>query len=61
MADWTNYDADIANYLRGHGRSGIPLYVLYPADRGAAPVLLPQVLTRSGVISALESISANRG
>ncbi len=61
VADWTNYDADIANYLRGHGRSGIPLYVLYPADRGAAPVLLPQVLTRSGVISALESISANRG
>jgi len=61
VADWTNYDADIANYLRSHGRSGIPLYVLYPADPAAAPVLLPQILTRNGVISSLESISADRG
>jgi thiol:disulfide interchange protein DsbD len=61
VADWTNYDADIANYLRSHGRSGIPLYVLYPADPSAAPVLLPQVLTRNGVISSLESISTDKG
>jgi thiol:disulfide interchange protein DsbD len=61
VADWTNYDADIANYLRSHGRSGIPLYVLYPADPAAAPVLLPQVLTRNGVISSLERISTDKG
>jgi thiol:disulfide interchange protein DsbD len=56
VADWTNYDADIANYLRSHGRSGIPLYVLYPADPAAAAVLLPQVLTRGTVLSALERL-----
>lgn len=56
VADWTNYDADIASYLRSHGRSGIPLYVIYPADPAAAAVLLPQVLTRGTVISALERL-----
>lgn len=56
VADWTNYDADIAAYLRSHGRSGIPLYVLYPANPAGDAVLLPQLLTRSTVLEALQRV-----
>ncbi len=42
--DWTRGDPAITALLRDHGREGVPLYLFYPAG-GAAPVLLPQVLT----------------
>jgi thiol:disulfide interchange protein DsbD len=57
VADWTNYDAAIAGFLRLHGRSGIPLYVLYPGDPTAEPIVLPQLLTRGMVLQALRTIS----
>ncbi|WP_456298667.1 thioredoxin family protein [Kineobactrum salinum] len=56
VADWTNYDAAIAEFLRLHGRSGIPLYVLYPGDPGAEPIILPQLLTRGTVLRALAAL-----
>lgn len=52
MADWTNKGPIIADYLQSFGRSGVPLYVFYPA--GKEPVLLPQLLTPSVVIDAIE-------
>jgi thiol:disulfide interchange protein len=57
VADWTNYNADIADFLRQHNRNGIPLYLMYPADPDAEPLLLPQLLTRSMVLDALEDVS----
>ncbi len=51
-ADWTDYDARITAALAEFGRSGVPLYVVYPAG-GGAPVLLPQVLTPGAVSQAL--------
>ena len=48
-ADWTNHDATISNYINSFGRSGVPLYVFYPAS-GGEPKLLPQILTPSVVI-----------
>jgi thiol:disulfide interchange protein len=57
VADWTNYDPDIARFLESHGRTGIPLYLLYPADPTREPLLLPQILTRSTVLDALDEIS----
>ncbi len=57
VADWTNYDADIAAFLREHGRNGIPLYVLYPGDRSREPLILPQILRQSTVLEALGSIT----
>lgn len=51
-ADWTRRDAVIAAALAEHGRSGVPLYLLYPAD-GGAPVIMPQLLTEGGVAAAL--------
>ena len=49
--DWTQRDADITEYLAGFGRNGVPIYVLYPP--GAAPVVLPQILTPAIVTRAL--------
>jgi thiol:disulfide interchange protein len=57
VADWTNYDADIADFLRQHNRNGIPLYLMYPADPALEPLLLPQLLTRSTVLDALRAIA----
>jgi thiol:disulfide interchange protein DsbD len=50
-ADWTRRDPAIAAALAGFGRSGVPVYVLYPP--GGEPRLLPEILTREGVIDAL--------
>jgi len=58
VADWTNYDADIAALLRRHQRTGIPLYLMYPADPAAQPLLLPQILTPGTVLEALRAVSA---
>ncbi|MFM9889737.1 MAG: protein-disulfide reductase DsbD family protein [Rickettsiales bacterium] len=43
VADWTNTDPAITEYLAGFGRNGVPLYVYYPPH--GEPVVLPQILT----------------
>ena len=53
-ADWTSRDADITAALASFGRSGVPLYVLYPAARDKRAELLPAVLTSGVVLGALE-------
>ena len=55
IADWTDYDADIGRFVQSHGRSGIPLYVMYPRGIGSTPEILPQLLTRDIVLSAIEN------
>ena len=55
IADWTDYDADIGRFVQSHGRSGIPLYVMYPRGVGSTPVILPQLLTRDIVLTAIEN------
>lgn len=52
-ADWTSRDDAITQVLASFGRSGVPLYVMYPADRRAPPVILPAVLTPGIVVSAV--------
>ncbi len=51
-ADWTHYDAAITALLGEFGRSGVPLYVFYPA--AGKPRLLPQLLTPDLVLNALD-------
>ena len=41
--DFTRRDPAIARFLAEHGRSGVPLYLYYPA--GGEPTVLPQILT----------------
>jgi thiol:disulfide interchange protein len=56
-ADWTNYDPAIADYLASHGRTGIPLYLVYDPRQPQRPEILPQLLTPATVIEALERIN----
>ena len=52
-ADWTRPDPDISAFLAAHGRFGIPFNILFqPAGR--PPVILPELLTGSAVMAALE-------
>ena len=57
VADWTNQDAAIAGLLQRHGRTGIPLYLMYPAESSRDPLVLPQILTKSTVLEALQAVS----
>ncbi len=54
VADWTNRDAAISRLLEANGRDGVPLY-LYYAPGADKPVILPQILTEAGVLSAVGS------
>jgi thiol:disulfide interchange protein DsbD len=56
--DWTRRDPAITTYLRSFERSGVPLYVVYPAT--GEPVLLPQLLTEGIVADALDRASGRR-
>jgi thiol:disulfide interchange protein DsbD len=53
-ADWTNRDERITQALAEFGRNGVPLYVLY--DRSGKPTLLPELLTESIVLTALDEV-----
>ncbi len=51
VGDWTRQDADITAFLHQFGRTGVPLYVFYPAD--GEPVVLPQILTQAEVLGRI--------
>ena len=53
--DWTNGDPEITAFLASFGRSGVPIYVVYPGA-GLEPVVLPQILTESMVMEAFAGI-----
>ena len=59
--DWTNRDAAITALLAKYGRAGVPLYLLYPADKSAQPVVLPQILTPGAVSAALVRLETPAG
>ena len=52
VADWTNQNPEVTALLKENGRSGVPLY-LYYAPGARTPIILPQILTESGVLDAL--------
>ncbi|SEK86353.1 thiol:disulfide interchange protein DsbD [Roseateles sp. YR242] len=56
--DWTRQDPRITELLTRHGRSGVPLYLYFPAGGGAGAddgaQVLPQILTPGIVTSALQ-------
>jgi len=51
-ADWTDRDDAIAQALSRFGRSGVPLYLVYPP--GGEPQVLPQVLTPGRILEAFD-------
>ena len=54
--DWTNSDPRITALLRKFNRSGVPLYLLYPADTTLKPMILPQILTQTIILDAIEEL-----
>ena len=54
-ADWTRHDEAITQALTALGRSGVPAYALYIPGQ-SEPRLLPEVLTPSIVIDALNKL-----
>ena len=55
--DWTRADPAISEFLKAHGRDGVPLYVLYP-PHGEKPVVLPQILTETAVLDELNRVGS---
>ncbi|MFQ3596898.1 MAG: protein-disulfide reductase DsbD domain-containing protein [Chloroherpetonaceae bacterium] len=56
-ADWTNRNDEITQLLKKFGRSGVPLYVVFPAGKLNEPIVLPEVITKEMLIGALENAS----
>jgi thiol:disulfide interchange protein len=55
--DWTNRDPQITALLAEYGRSGVPLYLWFPANGEGKAEILPQLLTPGRLI---ESISGQK-
>jgi thiol:disulfide interchange protein/DsbC/DsbD-like thiol-disulfide interchange protein len=53
-ADWTSRNAEITALLAKFGRSGVPLYVIFPPAERSRPIVLPEVITTGVVIDALD-------
>jgi thiol:disulfide interchange protein len=53
-ADWTQYDPEITKQLASVKRSGVPTYVIYPAAVNSSPDVLPELLTKDIVLTALD-------
>jgi thiol:disulfide interchange protein DsbD len=53
-ADNTDPDPRIVAELKGYGRAGVPLVLVFPADIARPPIVLPELLTPGIVLEALE-------
>ena len=54
--DWTNKDEEITKALASYGRNSVPLYILDDGEN-AEPKKLPEILTKSIVLDALNTIN----
>ena len=54
LADHTKYPPAIAAELEKFGRAGVPLVLVYPKDASRPPLILPEVLTPSIMLHALD-------
>lgn len=57
-ADWTRRAPEITELLTRFGRTGVPLYLVYPADGSDNIIVLPQLLTKTSVLAALAANKA---
>lgn len=56
-ADYTRKDPVIGQVLEQYNRTGVPLYLVYPAN-GGEPQVLPEILTPAIVQTAIEQAAA---
>ena len=55
-ADWTQQDPEITRALAGHGRSSVPLYVLYPAEPAGEPRMMQKLIKAREVLDDINKI-----
>ncbi len=53
-ADWTKYDPQITAELASVHRSGVPTYLIFPAGKDSNGDVLPELLTKDIVSSAID-------
>lgn len=58
VGDWTGQDPALTAFLHRFGHDGVPLYVLFPGGGRHEPVVLPQILTETTVLAALEHLGS---
>ena len=58
--DWTNTDPKITDLLQEYGRSGVPLYLWFPANSTEKAIILPQLLTQNLLINVLKGEKTNK-
>jgi thiol:disulfide interchange protein DsbD len=56
IGDFTDQDPLIAAEILRHGRAGVPLVLVYPGDLTSPAILLPETLTPSALLKALETL-----
>jgi thiol:disulfide interchange protein DsbD len=54
LGDYTRFPEDITEELTRHGRAGVPMVLVYPADPTKPPIVLPEALTPGMVATALD-------
>ncbi|GMV98153.1 MAG: hypothetical protein AMXMBFR83_25050 [Phycisphaerae bacterium] len=59
-ADYTSFDPQIKADLERFKRSGVPMYVILPANRPDEPILLNEILTTSAVLEGLRKAGPSR-
>lgn len=57
-ADWTNRNDEITQLLKKFGRSGVPLYVVFPAGNLSEPIVLPEVITTDLLLDAFSKAAS---
>jgi thiol:disulfide interchange protein DsbD len=58
-ADYTDRDPRITEELKRHHRAGVPLVLVFPRDPDRPPLVLPELLTPSVVLEALEQAAGS--
>lgn len=59
-ADYTRQDPELKRVLAGHGRAGVPLYLVYSPGQAASPQVLPELLTPGIVEEALRKAGPSK-
>ncbi len=54
IGDYTRTPENITKELQRYDRAGVPLVLVYPKDAAVPPIVLPEVLTPSIVLGALD-------
>ncbi len=60
LADWSDHSDEIRDKLTELNSNSIPLLAIYPPDPTAGPIILPDLLSESQVLSALNRAGPSR-